>query len=164
MKKAILLLISTLWVCASATAQVPQLTDDAVKGSGLNQHNYVGSGWVHGSTTTVFYNKTLSFSSVAGAYVTFTFEGSGIEWYTEKKHWHGIVGVSIDGGAEILIDLYSSTEQHVLVYSSPVLEQGTHTIKIRATGTKNSASTGFYIIHDYFKTYQKGASASALDR
>ena len=158
MKKAILLLISTLWICVSAIAQVPQLTDDAVQGFGLNQHNYVGSGWVHGSTTTVFYNSTLSFSSVAGAYLTFTFEGSGIEWYTEKKHWHGIVGVSIDGGSETLIDLYSSTEQHVLVYSSPVLDQGTHTIKIRATGTKNSASTGFYIIHDYFKIYQKGAS------
>ncbi|HEX6225709.1 MAG TPA: tail fiber domain-containing protein [Chryseolinea sp.] len=161
MKKSVLLLIPTLWVWISGIAQVPQLTDNAVQGTGLNQHNYVGAGWTHNSTTSSFYNNTLSFSNVAGAYLTFTFEGSAIEWYTEKKNWHGIAAVSIDGGSEILIDLYSSTEQHSLVYSSSSLEQGTHTIKIRATGTKNPASIGTYTIHDFFKVYQQVSSVSA---
>ena len=92
----------------------------------------------------------------------FTFEGNKLEWYTEKKYTHGIVAISIDGGAETLIDLFSGTEQHLLVYTTPVLTQGTHTFKIRATGTKNTASTNYYAIHDYFITYQASGSPPYL--
>jgi hypothetical protein len=129
-KKTILLSIFTLWVCALASAQGLELIDDAVQGSKFYRQNYVGTGWEHGSITTTFYNSTLSFFSVTEEYLTFTFFASiKIQWYTEKKSTYGITGVSIDGGAEKLIELYAATKQHVLVYSSPVLSRGTHTIK-----------------------------------
>ena len=127
MKKVILL--STLMLCISflISAQT-EVFDDGQQGTGLNQHKYVGAGWVHGSNTPNFLFATLSFTNVAGSYVTFPFAGVKIEWFTEKKNWHGIVAVSIDGGAETMIDLYSVNETHTIVYSSDVLTQGTHTI------------------------------------
>ena len=155
MKKTILPLMGILCLLNLGNAEP---IDNAVRGTGLNQHNYIGPGWVHGASTPTFYNNTLSYSPVAGAYVTLTFVGNKVEWYTEKKKTHGIVAVSIDGGAETMIDLYSSTEQHILVYTSPTLTQGTHTFKIRATGTKNAASTNYYLIHDYLLVSQQAAT------
>ncbi len=153
MKKTILLSVCMLCMYAFASAQFATFTDDAVQGTGIDQHDYVGSGWVHGSNTPTFNNSTLSYSNVAGEYVTFTFDGGGISWYTEKKDTHGIVAISIDGGAETNIDLYSSTEEHSELYSSGYVGPGIHTFKIRITGTKNPASTNFYGIHDYIVTY-----------
>jgi hypothetical protein len=40
-----------------------------------------------------------------------------------------------------------------MVFTSGAIAQGTHTIKIRVTGTKNSAATGTYAIVDYLKLY-----------
>ena len=148
MKKTFLLSMCMLCMLSLVKAQL-SIIDDADQGTGLNQNNYVGAGWIHGTTTNTFYNSTHSASRIAGAYAVVTFEGKKFEWYTEKKNTHGIAAISIDGGAEILIDLYSSTEQHLIVYTSPLLSTGTHTFKIRATGTKNPASTNYYAIHDY---------------
>jgi mannan endo-1,4-beta-mannosidase len=112
MKKTILPLMGILCLLNLAHAEP---IDDAVQGTGPNQHNYVGAGWVHATSIPAFYNNTLSYSSATGAYVTLTFVGNKVEWYTEKKKTHGIAAVSIDGGAETMIDLYSSTEQHLFV-------------------------------------------------
>jgi chitodextrinase len=153
MKKTFLLFFGML--CHVVLTLAQNIVDNAVTGTGLNQHTYVGGGWLHGATTPGFYNSTFSASTVANAYLTFTFEGNKVEWFTEKKNTHGIAAISIDGGPETLIDLYSTTEQHILVYTSPsTLTQGTHTVKVRATGTKNPASTNYWAIHDYFITYQ----------
>ncbi len=160
MKKPILLSMGILCFFKLVSAQTA--IDDAVQGTGLNQHNYVGAGWTHG-TSPAFYNGTLSYSNVTGAYVTLTFAGNKVEWYTEKKSTHGIAAVSIDGGAETMIDLYSSTEQHILVYTSPTLTQGNHTFKIRVTGAKNTASSGFYVIHDYLGTYQASTQPNSTN-
>ena len=163
MKKTILLSLYIAFACPSMGSVVPSVPltfDDAVRGTGMNQHNYVGAGWIFGSTTPTFYNSTLSASKTTGAYMIFTFEGSKLEWFTEKKNTHGIVAISIDGGAETLIDLYSSTEQHLTVYTSPILAPGvTHTFKMRITGTKNPASSNYYGIHDYVKIYYDIAQA-----
>ena len=148
MKKIIFV---SMMLCAilSAKAQSAAFVDDAVQGTGTNQHHYVGS-WRHNTTSPTFYNSTLSYSNQTDAYVELTFIGNRVLWYTEKKNTHGIAAVSIDGGVESFIDLFSVyPEQRVMVYSSPTLTPGTHTFKIRATSTKNPASTGFYAIHDY---------------
>ena len=163
MKKIVLLFFGMLCLLASASAQIFEYVDNAVTGTGLNQHTYVGGGWLHGATTPAFYNSTFSATTVANAYLTFTFVGNKILWYTEMRNTHGIAAISIDGGAETLIDLYSSTEQHILVYTSPsTLAQGTHTVKIRATGKKNPASTNYWTIHDYFVTYRLNPSLLSL--
>jgi hypothetical protein len=57
--------------------------------------------------------------------------------------------VSIDGGPETNVDMYSATDAgNVLVFTSAVLTSGTHTLKVRNTGTHNANSGGTVICID----------------
>src|SRR5688500_11006116 len=49
-----------------------------------------------------------------------------------------------------------------MVFSSGSLSQGNHSIKIRVTGSKNSASTGTYIVLDYLKVYSGSVASNAV--
>jgi hypothetical protein len=54
--------------------------------------------------------------------------------------------VSIDGGAETMVDFYaSSRNDKALVWSSSTLANTTHVLKMRVTGRKNAASTGLAV-------------------
>lgn len=147
MKKLIFLSV-ILCTCLSVNAQGTEDLDDAVQGaSGAHQQAYFGN-WRH-TTNSAFLNNTLSYSNEPDAYILITFTGNRIIWYTEKKNTHGIAEVSIDGGPEQAVNLYSETRDRVKVYESPnVLRQGVHTLKIRVSGQKDSRSTGTYIVHD----------------
>src|SRR6185436_8561901 len=53
--------------------------------------------------------------------------------------------------AEVMVDFYSPTRRgYQLVYTSPLLGQTTHTLKVRVTGTKNGYSSGFSVVLDAF--------------
>ncbi len=58
----------------------------------------------------------------------------------------GKVNVQIDGGTATSVDLYSSTlRRQQQVYEITGLAQGSHTIKLTVTGTKNASSSGFKV-------------------
>ncbi len=62
---------------------------------------------------------------------------------------NGKGAVSIDGGTETTIDFYAAARAgDTLMWSSPVLAQGTHTFKLRVTSTKNASSTGTTVTVD----------------
>jgi trimeric autotransporter adhesin len=156
MKKTLLLFLAVWLIITNAKAQFPPTTvDDAVQGTGENQFNYVGGGWAHGSNTSDPYNNnTVSYSSQSGNYVTLTFTGVKIVVFSAKASHHGIAAFSIDNGPETNVDMYAATrESYVKIYSSPSLNQAVHTLKIRVTGTKNSAATNTYAILDYVMIY-----------
>lgn len=137
--------------------EITYIIDDAI----LPANNY-SAGWYHSANNTWnqnHNNNTASFITGNG-YLETTFTGTKVEWYTEKRNNHGVAGVSIDGGPEGNVDLYKNTDANgsELVYTSPVLTNTVHKIKIRWTGAKNSASTDPSIIHDYFKVYSTGTS------
>ena len=115
---------------------------------------YVGtwSQFANTSWLSAFWNKTGTFSSITNNSFTTSFTGHTIEWHTEGKNNHGIAGVSIDGGPEVMVDLYRNvtTNNSQLMFSKSGLVNGPHTIKIRVTGTKSAASTDPSIIHDRF--------------
>lgn len=96
-----------------------------------------------------FHNGTSTFTLVNGV-VEVTFIGKKIEWWTELAKNHGIVGLSIDGGPESMVDLYANTTLNNTqkVWTSPDLAAGEHKLKIRFTGTKNAAATQANFIHD----------------
>jgi hypothetical protein len=153
----------------AVNANTAGIIDDAVLGAGINQHNYAGAGWVHAGAVPTPMNNTISFSNVTNNTVTLAFVGNKIEWYNEKLSTHGVAAVSIDNGPEVIIDLYSATPaRQLLVFASQTLIQGSHTFKIRVTGTKNPASTGTYVVHDFLKVYSSagggggGGERSAL--
>jgi hypothetical protein len=131
---------------SSFTVSAPVVTtvDDAVVGTGLDQFNYVGS-WTHVTNTNIpnSYDGTVSYTDTANDSVTITFTGTQILLYAAERNNRGIGAVSIDGGPAVNIDEYSATDAgDVLVYTSPVLAEGTHTLKLINTGTHNANSTG----------------------
>lgn len=134
---------------------------------------YSGTGWGHGPKATN-YLGTQSFNTSGtndgnnanDPYFQRTFTGHKVEWYAEKFPWHGISAISIDGGAETMVDQYAADEEAPqLLYSSGTLSEGTHTIKIRVTGDINPGNvSGFeYLVHDYIKVYYTGDPPVIID-
>jgi hypothetical protein len=134
--------------------------DDAVAGTGANQFNYVGT-WKscpNGTCNTVtvpeLYMRTNHWAGGVEAgtttdYVTFGFTGAQLLFYGVKDTHYGMGAVSVDGGTEATIDFYSATRAgDQLLWTSPVLASGTHTFKLRVTGTKNASSTDSTITVD----------------
>jgi uncharacterized protein YjdB len=143
---------------SSVTVSIPSNAvefDNASRGTSQNQFNFAGSGWSHAANTAdPYFNNTVSFSNVSGNIVTVPFTGNKIEFFSSKATHHGIVAVSIDNGAEVNVDLHAASRQnYVMAFASGNLAQGPHTLKIRVTGSKNSASTGTYAVVDYVKVY-----------
>lgn len=121
--------------------------NDTVIGSGSNQFEFSGA-WESGPASDA-YQQDNHYTNDSSAYYQFKFDGVQAKLYAEKNNAIGIYAVSVDGGPETLIDGYASTRQdQQLLYTSPVLSNGTHTLKVRNTGTKNSASGGIYIVAD----------------
>lgn len=123
--------------------------DDSVQGTVLNQFNYVGQ-WRHciscSDTNPPMYNMSNSWSTDTKDYFTFTFTGTGVSLYGIKRPSYGIGAVSIDGGGETQLDLFAGTSVgNQLLWTSPTLASGTHTLKFHATGTKNPASSGYHL-------------------
>jgi hypothetical protein len=90
-------------------------------------------------------------SEVAGDSLVIPFRGTQIQWHTSKENSLGIAAVSVDGGPETEIDLW--TYCHVpqyqrFVYDSGPLPPGQHLFQVRVTGKKNEKSTGRRIFHD----------------
>ncbi len=90
-------------------------------------------------------------SQTPGDRLTIPFTGTRLQWRTSKENGLGIAAVSLDGGEETEIDLY--TYCHVpqyqrLVFDSGPLPAGPHTFTVRVTGKKNEKSTGVGIYHD----------------
>jgi hypothetical protein len=116
--------------------------DDSVKGTGLNQFNYVGNGWADcangcNGDTSHPYNGSWSWDGAVGDDVTVSFTGVQIKFYIELGPRGGIGAISLDGGSETMIDFYSTAYlADQLMWTSPVLPAGTHTFKLRVTGTK----------------------------
>jgi len=102
------------------------------------------SGWQDGA-----YQNDNHWSGLANAYYQVPFAGTQVKLYGGQAPAHGIAAVSIDGGVEVAIDTYSANRKDdVLLWSSPVLQAGSHTLKVRATGAKNASSSGTFVTAD----------------
>ncbi len=134
---------------------MPQTTtvNDHVLGTGHNQFNYVGGGWVHGSKrcqgNPCEYDSDNSWDNTPNDYVTVTFTGVQLRFYGVLDSKHGIGAVSIDGGSETMINFYTVNRAgNQLLWTSPTLSAGTHTFKLRVTGNKDSRSSNTYLAVD----------------
>lgn len=121
--------------------------NDHTIGTGNNQFEFVGSWGTNANGTA--YQSDVTFSETTNDYYQVRFYGTQIELYSEKSNLMGIVGVSIDGGSETMVDTYAATQSgNQLVYTSPTLTAGQHTLKVRLTGTKNASSSAFWHVAD----------------
>jgi lysophospholipase L1-like esterase len=104
--------------------------------------------WPSGAQTGAYQNDN-HWSNVPNAFYEVPFSGTQIKVYGAQAAWHGIAAVSIDGGAETLIDTYSATRSdNVLLWSSPVVSAGNHKLKVRVTGQRNPSAWNTYIAAD----------------
>lgn len=104
-----------------------------------------GNGWGHctncDGSNYGFYNGSNSWDNTPNDYVSITFNGTQIKFYGVVGPGHGIGAFSLDGGSETMIDFYSPTNAgNTLLYTSPVLTAGQHTLKVRVTGNQNSSA------------------------
>ena len=100
------------------------------------------------------YNGTTSYSGEPGESVTVTFNGTRIEFYGMTSSDSGIGAFSIDHGPETQVDFFSTTRRgNVLLYTSPTLAPGTHTLEIRVTGAKSASSSASYVSIDRVAIY-----------
>jgi len=142
---------SPLQVTTAATSTSTSTTTNSINdsyiGTGINQLSYTGS-WTQNQDAAAYLSDEHYTNTVNDAY-TVSFSGMQAKIYTTKDPKHGIAGVSIDGGAEVPVDLYAATRANqVLVYTSPMLTQATHTLKVRVTGTKNASASDYYLVAD----------------
>jgi hypothetical protein len=125
---------------------VTSLNDGSV-GTGVGQFSYNGS-WLS-STGSGKYLDQDHYANATGSSYTVRFSGTKAKLYASTAPWHGKAGVSLDGGPETTIDLYSAAKaDQVPLYTSPTVTKGTHTLTVRALGTRNASSTGTYVTAD----------------
>ena len=85
----------------------------------------------------------MVYSKTGGSTLTAKFSGSGIDWIGKNGPTHGKAEVYIDGKLVKVVDLYAAVASYGrTVYSTRSLGLGTHTLVIKALGTKRSASSG----------------------
>jgi len=107
-----------------------------VIGTGPAQFEYIGE-WRH-SAANAETDGTNSYSSQPDDIARVRFTGSRVRFYTVSGPGHGIGAVSVDGGPETRFDTYSPHRATgVLMYESPVLPHGPHTIEIRVADAKH---------------------------
>ena len=118
--------------------------DDAAVGDGQERFAF-SSGWSHCKAcgNGRLFRGTTSWSSTEDSYVTIRFTGTRISLYGEADVHHGIGAASIDSGIESRIDYYLSKRvEDKRVWTSPILSNTTHTLRLRVTGDRNVASLG----------------------
>jgi hypothetical protein len=94
--------------------------------------------------------------SLAGS-ATFSFSGTGARWIGFSDPWSGIANVYVDGVLKTSVDTYSAaTKYQVVQYTITGLSSGNHTLKIAATGQRNSAASAAWIWVDAFESASDG--------
>jgi O-glycosyl hydrolase len=122
--------------------------NDNTTGTGLNQFNY-GGAWSYYASQSGAYDNDNHWSSTANNYYTFQFSGQRARVYASMAPNSGIGAYSVDNGAETYFDGYAATRvDDVVLFTTPTLATGTHTLKVRVTGLKNPASTGYNVSAD----------------
>jgi hypothetical protein len=93
----------------------------------------------------------------SGAKATLTFRGTEVSWLGYRGRAGGKASVSVDGGAPVIVDTYSSADRiQATVYTVTGLADVTHTMTIEALGTNNGIATGSRIVVDAFDVTTPG--------
>jgi beta-galactosidase GanA len=116
---------------------------------------YTGA-WTHAanqSFTAGDFRNTESFSSVAGASVSASFTGSSVRWVSSLDANHGVADVFLDGAKVATVDTFGSPKQfQQVLYAADDLAPGQHTLTVTATGTRNPAASGTFVVVDAIDT------------
>lgn len=136
-----------------------------------NDEDVVYSGSWTPFSNTVYSGGTVKRAQTAGASAAFGFYGSAIRVLGSTSTNNGFADIYIDDVLQATVDTYSATTKYQqLLYESPSLGEGVHTVRIVATGDKRSAANNAYvtldavqIVHENQMPFSlEGASAGAM--
>ncbi len=101
----------------------------------------------------------------AAAKLVLGFKGTSLNWVAEKSKYYGIAKVTLDDRPSVQVDLYSAaTLYQQTVYSTGELGDGTHTLTIEWTGSKNPSALANCIGVDAFDVAGELVQAPGLTR
>ena len=104
--------------------------------------------WVSASNS-AYVDKGYVYSRYPSASLSFNFTGKGVAWIGPKTGAYGRAKVYIDGVQQgTVVSQRGTMAWRTVVWESPTLPYGPHTLKIVPTGTKDAASTGTNIVVD----------------
>jgi methyl-accepting chemotaxis protein len=119
-----------------------------VQGNGLHEFEYQGD-WSH-STANELSGESDSYCSMPGDSATVRFEGRRVRFYGVTDAHHGMVALSVDDGAEVIVDEYSTSRHSgVMLWESPLLTPGRHVLKVRVADQKHADSRYFWTTIDH---------------
>jgi hypothetical protein len=130
-----------------STTYMPTVTsvNDNTTGRGLNQFTYSGS-WGYSANQPGAYGNESHWSSTTNNYYTFQFSGQQARVYASMAPNGGIAAFSVDNGPETYFDTYAAARGgNDFLFATPTLGNGTHILKVRVTGLKNPASSGYKV-------------------
>lgn len=100
------------------------MINDNTLGSSNNEIQYMGTNWSFANEADVHYQDN-HYSATTDEYALIRFNGTRLKLYGAKANNHGIAGISVDNGAESLVDYYASNRSdNTLVYDSGALAAG----------------------------------------
>ncbi|WP_329171880.1 beta-xylosidase [Streptomyces sp. NBC_01477] len=112
-------------------------------------HFGYGANWGVTNGVSDMYQQTANWSFTGGAVATFTFRGTRVALHAVRDTDQGIMSLSVDGGAPVTVDNYAASRNASgVVWTSPQLTAGPHTLTITDTGQRNGASGGTNIALD----------------
>ncbi|WP_167954837.1 Ig-like domain-containing protein [Anaerosporobacter faecicola] len=114
----------------------------------IDKFDYTGS-WTD-LTDAAYYQNYACKSETVGDTVTYVFDGRIATIYGSTSSDGGMMAVSVDGAKETFVDTYTtSTKTNATLFTTGLLEEGTHTITIRNAANKNVLSQGNNVIISY---------------
>ncbi|KQZ09533.1 hypothetical protein ASD23_15045 [Agromyces sp. Root1464] len=129
---------------AAATAEPTTVIVDDATSSGTNRFEF-GAGWNAGTglDPAKWNAGTEHWARAADrSAFTFSFTGEQARLFGIKDVPHGKYAISVDDGAEVVVDAYSPTRTFKqLLFDTGALPAGNHTVKLRLTGEKNAAAS-----------------------
>ena len=134
---------------AATTADGVVTIENDVLGTGLYELSY-GEHWRH-SKRNVESGGTNSYCGIPGDLVTLRFRGRRVRFFGIVEANHGMGAISLDGGPDVIVDEYFTQRESRMLWQSPELDGGEHTVTMRATGDMNPRSRYIWTTVDRFE-------------
>jgi Fibronectin type III domain len=110
--------------------------------------SYSGA-WYRGSQGAYDYLADEHYSSATGATAMLTFKGTQAQLYSTGAFDLGDAEILLDGRSVGYVDCYTpGRTASRIIYTSPVLPYGTHTLVTRVMRIKNPRSSYYYVVVD----------------
>ncbi|WP_328365506.1 family 20 glycosylhydrolase [Micromonospora zamorensis] len=147
---------------APGVPSVVQVNDNTT-GTGDNQFSYSGT-WQYGTNGARQFQGDDHYSSTLDSAYQVRFTGNKVKLFAARAANHGRAGVSIDGGPETVVDLYSPTRvDQAMVFTSGLLAQGSHVLRVRVLNSRNASSSGTAVTADKVEVSRAATPAAAFD-